>query len=208
MLVEDYTEAQRALSVRRLRALADLFKLTEGSVASSVAILLEAPCEHVTAPSWSGDVAASVTAWIDQGEKPPMAEELGRIFGAGFCECALPTVPACAAFYVSDADTTRAQLLALYERMGYVTHGLAGGCAGTSYISHQLEFLALLIEQSPDRPEILEEALPVMRDSLFEWAGLFARAVVSSSRHPGAVFAGLTLECVLQSDPVVSALVR
>lgn len=208
MLIEEYTEAQRALSVERLRALADLFKLREASVASSVTVLLASPCQPFQAPTWSGDVVGLVIAWVDQGEKPSIAEELGRLFGEGFCECALPTVPACAAFYVLDADTMRAQLSALYEQAAFVPSGLSGGCIGTGYISHQLEFLGYLIEALPEQAGVLEAALPVMRDTLFEWAGLFARAVVSSSRHPGVIFAGLTLECVLQNDPVVSSLAK
>jgi hypothetical protein len=208
MLLNEYSAAERALTARRLRALADLLKLTPGTVAPSVRALVEAPCKTLAAPTWTGDVAEAALAWIEEGEQPPLSEELRRIFGHGFCECSLPTVPACGAFYVSDAESMREQLTALYQRADFTPPGLSGGCEGVTYISHQLAFLAHCIGAPDGCGDALEAALPILRESLFEWVALFARALVSSTRHPGAVFAGLTLECTLDNDPIIVSLTR
>lgn len=183
------------------RALADAFSLTPRPFAPLFEVLQAMPCEDVFVPSGADGVEAEVAAWIARGETPALHEVLTGLFGPGFCSHELPTVPACAAFYVEDAQRIRDILLAAYAECGYVESAVfTPQCEGVGYVARQLAFAAHCVECRPAGSPEVRSAARTLRDTMFEWMPLFARALVMSRAHPAVVFLGLRLQCLLDHE--------
>ncbi len=178
-----------------------MLSLSEGSVAEQVRILLEMPCDDMIMPSETSDVDAQVAAWVAAGEQPHLNDLLHSLFGLGFCSKELPPIPACAAFYVRDSGLVRERLKEAYDRWNYHEGRVfAPDCEGTGYISRQLAFAAHCIETGCSEDGDLDAVAEVLRESLFDWAPLFARALVVARTHPSVVFVGMKLECLLEHE--------
>lgn len=190
---------------RYYRALADALSLSDGSVAEPMRVLLDMPSDDMVMPSRTMSIDRQVVEWLEAGEKPHLSEVLVSLFGVGFCSKMLPSIPACAAFYVRDADAVRQRLKEAYDRWGYHERRVfAPECEGTGYIARQLAFAAHCIELDYGDPESMESAARVLRESLYDWAPLFARALVVSRAHPAVVFVGVKLECLLDHEHALS----
>jgi hypothetical protein len=175
-----------------------MLSLSEGSVADQVNVLLGMPCDDMIMPSETADIDVQVAAWVAAGERPHLSDLLHTLFGLGFCSKELPPIPACAAFYVRDSGLVRQRLKEAYERWDYHERRVfAPECEGTGYIARQLAFVAHCIETDCSEGGDLEAVGEVLRESLFDWAPLFARALVVSRTHPSVVFVGMKLECLL-----------
>lgn len=186
---------------RYYRALANALGLSGTSVAGSIAILREMPLAGLLLPAHVYEVDQQIDDWLAGGEQPSLSEVLLSLFGVGFCFQAPPKIPACMAFYVRDSDAMRQSLRDLYDNMGYNDRRVfAPQCEGTGYIAQQLEFAAHCLERSESQECDLEQVSNVLRDSLIEWAPLFARALVASRAHPAAVFVGVRLELLLAHE--------
>lgn len=199
---------------RYYRALAEALSLSECSIAEQFVVLREMPCADLMMPSSTVGVEEQVAQWIAEGEQPRLSELLQSLFGVGFCYKELPTIPACMAFYVRDADGGRERLRELYDRWGYhESRTFSPKCEGTGYISRLLAFAAHCLEHGDAEPEIFDVAARELQESLFDWAPLFARALVVSRSHPAVAFVGMKLECLLAhehelSDPAFDPLSR
>jgi hypothetical protein len=183
------------------RALADALSLSDLSVVEPIRILLKMPCTDMIMPSRTMTVEQQVIDWIAAGEQPHLSHFLRSLFGVGFCSKQLPAIPACAAFYVRDAEEIRERLKEAYERWGYHEHQVfAPDCEGTGYIARQLAFAAHCIENGCGEWGDMESAAQLLRESLYDWAPLFARALVVSRVHPAVMFVGMKLECLLDHE--------
>ncbi len=197
----DWSSPERAVFYR---ALAETLSLTDASVSPAINVLMGMPCTDMIMPSQTSEIDQQVAQWLVDGEDPHLSRLLDSLFGVGFCSKQLPAIPACAAFYVRDIDSVRRRLKVEYEKWGYEESLVfAPDCEGTGYISRQLAFAGWCIEHCQGADEI-ESAAVLLRESLFDWAPLFARALVTSRLHPSVVFVGMKLECLLAHEHQLS----
>lgn len=185
------------------RAIAEILSLKERPVAQAVDTLLTTQLDEPPTPRLI-DAASAARDWLEAGASPPVLPEIRLLFGDGFCHRCLPTVPACAAFYVFDAEKTRQELHDIYEWAGFECSEFITDCAGSGYVSQLLAFSGFCLQEGHERPGLLSRAAPLLQESFFDWAPIFARALVNSTTHPAALLAGLSLESALDQETALA----
>ncbi len=181
------------------RALAALLSIEDHDVVGAVTALACVPCPDSLLRARDDEATRDVLGWIVRGQVPELKPELERLFGSGFCKKGLAAVPACAAFYIEDVEPTRKKLLDAYSQCGFSpSPQFNARCEGVTYISQQLAFVGHCMETG--RFDSDTGIRTLLRHSLFEWAPLFARALVGATIHPAVIFAGVKLETVLSYE--------